>query len=297
MSAFEYARRRLFEPLGIHRAEWPGSQGVTHGWGDLHLEPADMARIGYLWLHGGRWKDRQIVPEGWMRAASESHGRVLNGEYGYGLWVHRDRDPVLFEANGRGGQRITVLPLKNIVLAITGGAFEPGELGDYILKAVWSDGPLPANAGATRRLQAAIAAAARPPPAQRPAPLPAIARRVSGKRYLFEDNPLGWRAMTFRFGSGATAEARLEFTDGRVEQRPVGLDGVPRRSPNGRFGLPVALHGMWNNDATFTFDYDEVANINAFMCVFSFDRDTTSVHVTERSGEADLKIRATVAGG
>jgi CubicO group peptidase (beta-lactamase class C family) len=132
-SALEYARHRLFQPLGIEEVVWPADvQGITHGWGDLHLRPQDMAKIGYLWLNQGRWKDQQIVPAAWMAAAISPHTRVLDHEYGYGLWLNPGGDPMLFEANGRGGQRITVVPSKRLVLAITGGAFEPGDLAPYI---------------------------------------------------------------------------------------------------------------------------------------------------------------------
>ena len=142
LSAFDYATRRLFRPLGIRDAGWPADpNGVTHGWGDLRLKPPDMARIGYLWLNEGRWQSRQIIPRAWMTSAILPHARVLTGDYGYGLWVNRQHDPALFEANGRGGQRITVLPQKNLVLAITGGAFEPGDIGAFIVKAIRSDTP------------------------------------------------------------------------------------------------------------------------------------------------------------
>lgn len=118
VSALEYARRRLFQPLGITDVAWPAdSRGISHGWGDLHMRPHDMAKVGYLWLHGGRWKDQQIVPSAWMTAAIQRHAHVLQGDYGYGLWVNRDREPMLFEANGRGGQRISVLPTRNLVVA------------------------------------------------------------------------------------------------------------------------------------------------------------------------------------
>jgi CubicO group peptidase (beta-lactamase class C family) len=293
-SAFEYARRRLFQPLGISDVAWPADpRGITHGWGDLHLRPQDMAKIGYLWLQGGRWKDQQIVPSAWMDAAIQPHAHVLQGDYGYGLWVNRQREPILFEANGRGGQRISVLPAKNLVVAITGGAFEPGEIGAFILKSIRSDAALPENPAATRRLAQGVAAASAPPPSQAATSLPSISREISGRRYALDDNLLGWRAVTFDFARPDTAVAQLELVDGRVEKRPVGLDAVPRLSPDGRFGLPVAVQGSWTDASTFMFDYDEVANINSFLCRFVFDAGSATVHVQERSGEADLTIRAT----
>ena len=57
----------LFEPIGIHKVLWATDpQGHNHGWGDSHLYPADVARIGYLYLHGGEWNGRQLVPRDWV---------------------------------------------------------------------------------------------------------------------------------------------------------------------------------------------------------------------------------------
>src|SRR4051812_17212920 len=42
-SALAFARTHLFEPLGISTASWPADgHGLSHGWGDLHLFPADL---------------------------------------------------------------------------------------------------------------------------------------------------------------------------------------------------------------------------------------------------------------
>jgi len=63
-SAFDFAKKELFEPLGIKSAKWGtvDAQGVTDGEAGLSLEPHDMARIGYLYLHNGMWDGKQIIP-------------------------------------------------------------------------------------------------------------------------------------------------------------------------------------------------------------------------------------------
>ncbi len=71
-----------------------------------------MAKLGYLWLNNGRWEGRQLVPKEWMSAASRVQSQLAHGDekYGYGFWLQPDRQPPLYEANGRGGQRISVTP-------------------------------------------------------------------------------------------------------------------------------------------------------------------------------------------
>ena len=64
----------------------------------------------------------------------------------------------------------------------------------------------------------------------------------------------------------------------------MGLDGVPRVSPNGRYGLAVALSGAWENDSTFALDYNEVGNINRYRFRLTFVDDGVSVEFAERSG-------------
>ena len=83
---------------------------------------------------------------------------------------------------------------------------------------------------------------------------------------------------------------RLEFTDGRIEQRPIGLDGVPRISSNGGFGLPVALNGAWESNDTFVFNYNEVANINSYSFRMTFSGVDVSVQLKEKTGLKEGKF-------
>lgn len=288
-SALEFARRELFQPLGIEDAIWPADpQGVSHGWGDLHLQPRDMAKIGYLWLHQGRWEGRQIVPAEWMQAATQahSHPNFGSGEYGYGFWVYPKRNPPEYEALGRGGQRVSILPGRNLVVVFTGGEFEPGDIGKFIGESIKSDHALPENAAGAARLAAAVRTAAQPP-AQ---PATSMSAAVSGRRYLVEANPAGLKMFSLTFSGKDQALVQMDFADGRVEQRPLGLDGIPRLSPNGRYGLPVALRGWWEGNSAFVLDYDEVANINCYRYRLTFVHDDVSIDLSERTGLVQVRF-------
>jgi CubicO group peptidase (beta-lactamase class C family) len=296
-NTLDFARHELFGPLGIEEVGWPADpHGIPHGWGDLRLQPRDMAKIGYLWLHGGRWEGLQLVPADWMTAATQVHshpGLTRGQEYGYGLWIYPRRTPPIFEGLGRGGQRISVVPAQNLVVVFTGGTFEPGDIGDFIGRSIKSGRPLPEDSAGTTRLAAAIAEAAKPPAAHAvPAP-PPLAATVSGKRFVLDANPIGLASLSLTFPGGAEARVSLNL-GGRVEQRPVGLDGVPRVSPDGRFGLPVAMSGAWEGGSTFVLTYDEVGNINAVRLRLTFSGSDVKVEMSERSGllEEQLHGRA-----
>lgn len=283
-SAFDFARRELFGPLGINHAAWPADgHGVSYGWGDLHLEPLDMAKLGYLWSNDGRWEGRQLVPAAWMRAAVRPQAQLeaSDEKYGYGLWLQPNRKPSLFEANGRGGQRISVSPEKNIVVVFTGGTFEPGDIGAFILASLTSDQPLPENPSALARLEAAVSDAAAPPPPV--SFMPPLARTVSGKRYVLGENPLGAKSLMLTFSGAEVAQLQLELDSRHEPSRPVGLDGTPRVSGNGNSGLPVAVGGRWESSNTFAFDYNEIGNINAYRFRLTFSGDDIVVDLSERS--------------
>ncbi|HTL16196.1 MAG TPA: serine hydrolase [Patescibacteria group bacterium] len=287
LSALEYARRELFQPLGIKEVIWPADhQGISHGWGDLHLKPADMAKLGYLWLNKGRWENRQLIPADWMKAAIQVHshpGFSKGQEYGYGMWLYPHRTPPQFEALGRGGQRINIVPDKNLVVVFTGGEFEPGDIGAFIGRAIKSDEPLPENVDGAARLAAAIRGATNPPPSHPQSSLPAQAHQISGQTFILETNPLGLRSFTLTFPGGAEAQLSLEIGERRDGPRRIGLDGVPRISAAGRFGLPVALSGSWDEERTFILEYNEIGNINAYQLKLAFSDQTVAMRLSERS--------------
>jgi CubicO group peptidase (beta-lactamase class C family) len=299
-NALAFARRELFEPLGIRDTAWPADpQGNNFGWGDLQLHPRDMARLGQLCLERGRWAGRQIIPEAWLRTATRAHVERTGGKdhYGYYWWVSAQL-PGLFEAVGRGGQRITVWPDKELVLVYTGGGFEPGDLASFILKSLnavksdKSDQPLPANAAANARLRDKLAAATRPLAPQPVPELPAMAARISGKTYTLTANELDLATLTLQFNK--SSEATLRFT--RLGQElgcPVGLDGVERFSADKLVELPFACKGRWLNADTFLLELDRVAGISLyrFKLTFADEGKSVTIALSERTGLGEETIR------
>src|SRR5206468_453471 len=62
-----YARRRLFEPLGMLDTRL-NVDVKGHAWtyADMKTTSRDFARIGLLMLRRGSWKGARIVPEEWI---------------------------------------------------------------------------------------------------------------------------------------------------------------------------------------------------------------------------------------
>ena len=120
-SAFDFAKKELFEPLGITSARWGqvDAQGVTDGEAGLFLSPHDMARLGYLYLHEGTWDGRQIIPSSWVARAKEGKVCATNGFHYANLWWSLRRQGALL-ALGRHSQAILVLPKLDIVAVMTG---------------------------------------------------------------------------------------------------------------------------------------------------------------------------------
>lgn len=124
----EFARERLFSPLGIQRFTWAkGANGFDLGALGLRLRTRDMARLGELALGEGNWGANELVPLDFMRTATSSRntgGPPLSTPYGYLWWVANSasdrgvtRHP--FMASGHGGQWIWVYPQLKLVVAAT----------------------------------------------------------------------------------------------------------------------------------------------------------------------------------
>jgi CubicO group peptidase (beta-lactamase class C family) len=123
MTAAGYAQRRLFRPLGIRDARWPGS----HGGSGLVLRPRALLAFGQLYLDGGTWRGRRILPAEWVRASTRAHvdvpaGQGVTDAYGYGWWVQPRGELRFFAAHGFLGQVLAVFPhLDEVVLVTSSG--------------------------------------------------------------------------------------------------------------------------------------------------------------------------------
>jgi CubicO group peptidase (beta-lactamase class C family) len=131
----DYAATKLLTPIGITRYAWFRSpfDGLPHAGGGLNLRAIDLARIGYLVLRNGRWRDTQVVPAQWLGESMiprTVRPRTLGShvtDYGYLWWLlPLDRsgstssaDNVIWTASGAFSQWLFVIPSQELVVAVT----------------------------------------------------------------------------------------------------------------------------------------------------------------------------------
>ena len=126
MPVDEYARQKLFEPLGFESFEWvKGRDDVPSVASGLRLNIHDLAKIGRLVLGDGVWQGKQVVPADWLKVSFTPHANLHSGlRYGLFWWLSPDGLPPNWVAGfGNGGQRLTVSPVGELVVVVFAGNY------------------------------------------------------------------------------------------------------------------------------------------------------------------------------
>jgi CubicO group peptidase (beta-lactamase class C family) len=151
----DYPWTALFEPLGIRHAVWESdARGTFVASSYAYLTARDLARVGLLMARGGRWNDRQLLPEDWVTFnlkpfagyKAQQDEAVPGGHW----WLNRpvdgatspwpDAPPDTFAALGHWGQALYVMPSRKLVIVRYAddrdGSYQHNELLKRVLQAV-----------------------------------------------------------------------------------------------------------------------------------------------------------------
>jgi CubicO group peptidase (beta-lactamase class C family) len=131
----EYLQEKIWKPLGM---EYPGSWSLDSTGtrfpkmeSGINARAIDFARFGRLYLNGGSWEGRQIVPAAWVADSTRMDTAPDRGSYypedfdlpsaelryGYMWWgICRGEGDCDFAAEGNLGQLIYVSPRANLVI-------------------------------------------------------------------------------------------------------------------------------------------------------------------------------------
>ena len=141
-SVYQEMEEQLAVPLGFqdwnieNQSRTTNEEKSRYSAYHMHISTRDMAKIGQLMLQKGNWKGKQLVPQDWIQkittqvtsrdTVAQRIGQDISSplqlSYGYMWWIYErlydnpDFDGA-YTASGHGGQYITVIPKRGIVIA------------------------------------------------------------------------------------------------------------------------------------------------------------------------------------
>ena len=155
----EFAIEALFQPLGIEHWSFQYYEGgpkvgrhPSHG---LGMPARDMARIAYCMAHGGRWDDRQVIPEWFVEQTAapthDVHGPEMRFKVNAQIFSHGWELPARLTGEGgrsgrgipadarskpgSGGQLIAFVPSLDLVVTRQTGSSGDWEYEEFLRRA------------------------------------------------------------------------------------------------------------------------------------------------------------------
>jgi CubicO group peptidase (beta-lactamase class C family) len=115
----------LIDKIGMHsmvvETDMAGNYvGSSYSWATTR----DWAKFGLLYLRKGNWNGEQLFDENWAKyVATPTTGS--NGDYGGHFWLNAggrypDAPRDLYSANGYQGQKVFIIPSKDLVIVRMG---------------------------------------------------------------------------------------------------------------------------------------------------------------------------------
>jgi CubicO group peptidase (beta-lactamase class C family) len=313
ISCQEYAKAKLFGPLGIRQVMWrTDPQGITTGPFGLFLLPRDMAKIGYLYLRDGEWEGKQLLPTAWIdkiaHATIDMHGEP-GDRYSNLFWALPDKH--VYMAVGFNRQMIMIFPKSDVVAVTTAQVdhFFSSEFAGLVSRAVKSDTSLPADEVSAKLLANKILDVATEK-ATEVGPTSKIAGDVSGKVYRFAANQVNLKSFSLIL-NGPQPHYDIEIYNRETTKSwsgftgPIGLDGSYRKGELIYHGFEAlyegaprvnAVKGTWRDDHTFVIDCLALGDGRpAEQWTLTFNGDKLDLRL-KLAGEPEISIDGETGG-
>jgi len=165
---FEYLKPRIFDPLSIKGIDWDRNpQEINLGMIGLRLHTEDMGKFGQLLMQNGKWNNKQLIPEAWVREAisfkidsSDPSNKMPKDKndwaqgYCYQMWRGRNNSVRL---DGMAGQFVILFPEKDAIVVLTANARNTQEelnlVHNYLVPAIKSAKSIPSDPSNFAELQ------------------------------------------------------------------------------------------------------------------------------------------------
>ena len=146
---YDFTQNRLFLPLGIHTAVLEtDNNGTFIGSSYMYASARDWARLGQFCLQDGRWFGERLLPEGWIDYSTTPTPNNPLNNYGAHFWLNADPEdtrltrtwpnlpPDAYSMNGFQGQRVIIIPSKDLVVVRLGFSNSPNRGIEALASAV-----------------------------------------------------------------------------------------------------------------------------------------------------------------
>jgi CubicO group peptidase (beta-lactamase class C family) len=139
----QYLEQRILQPIGLRTGEWVHDKaGNPHMPNGAFVSARDWLKLGELLLNKGQYHGRQVIRSDLLRfegsranpgygftawlnrpGGSSSEGRqVVSSPTDPGGWIYPRGLPDLYMAGGAGGQRLYIIPSRNVLIVRMGEA-------------------------------------------------------------------------------------------------------------------------------------------------------------------------------
>jgi len=286
LSALDYLKPRLLDPIGIVDAVWPTCpKGASIGASELRITTESILRFGQFYLDRGVWAGQRLLNEGWFDLATSF--QVSNGDdgdsdwaqgYGFQFWRCRHN---CFRGDGAFGQFCIVIPEFNMVVAITSST---GDM-QAVMNLVWehlllkaTNKPLTEYTCTQEALQQKLRSLVLPGPAGKTVS-PAVAK-VAGKMFKRSSGGGDINSCIFDFEpAGCTFTMRSAEGD-RSIRAGAGYWAWGTTSIEGNIGRRIAAIGGWTTGDTYEMKIRYTESPSGITIVSKFEDGKVDVRFT-----------------
>lgn len=117
----DFPYREFIDKIGMHsmliETDMAGNYvGSSYAWATVR----DWGKFGLLYLHKGNWNGQQVFDADWVKYVT-TPTPTSEGDYGGHFWLNAggfypDAPKDMFSANGYQGQRVFIIPSKDLVI-------------------------------------------------------------------------------------------------------------------------------------------------------------------------------------